>query len=282
MHPPTGTTFHRVQFVALPGSEGSSGRPPLHLLDASDGRCAHEEEGGSLANWDQLSRYTVAGQDLLVVSSAAPIDGQAELAQSLLDALRTHPDFDAALTTLISLQGAHLVLAPGFLGVIAVEGRLAAAKRSAVEVVFHEAELRAIEDSLTLGWGAALDAAPVAFEGRVEAPEAHQAREKRYLEIVALRGRYSRLGPKVMIPQVYPPTVASQVGERVRERMKMWDRYDLLDGHLTSQEEIYMRGAERVSEFRHARRGHTLEWIIIVILAVHTLLWLVEVLAGAA
>jgi uncharacterized Rmd1/YagE family protein len=90
----------------------------------------------------------------------------------------------------------------------------------------------------------------------------------------------ARIGPYVHAPHMYPPTLASQISERLRERTRMMHRHEFLDEQLEVFHTVYESCAQRSSDFMLARSGHTLEWIIIVILLVQTLFSVVEILAG--
>jgi uncharacterized Rmd1/YagE family protein len=81
---------------------------------------------------------------------------------------------------------------------------------------------------------------------------------------------------------VYPPTLASQVGERLRERLRLQERLEASGGRLEAQERVFELCSQRLTEFSLARRGHTLEWIIIVFLAAQTVLWLLDLLGSAS
>lgn len=92
--------------------------------------------------------------------------------------------------------------------------------------------------------------------------------------------RFARLVPCVLVPHVHPPTLASQIGERLRERTRMADRLELVEGKLESQEHIYELCSHRTSEFMVARKGHHLEWVIIILLLVQTVLLMLDLLSS--
>jgi uncharacterized Rmd1/YagE family protein len=92
--------------------------------------------------------------------------------------------------------------------------------------------------------------------------------------------RAVRLAPRVHLPHVHPPTLASQLAERLRERARLPERLEHLREKLELQFHAVELASQRVSDYALARTGHTLEWVIIIMLAAQTILLLVELLAG--
>jgi hypothetical protein len=201
----------------------------------------------------------------------------------LLAAARTWLDADAdpveppSLT--ITLHGAQVLWRRRRAAVVAPSERLKAASLAVLEFTFHEGQVASIEQSIAARWPELEADAPLAFDFREPMVRRRESLAERFREAVTLRGRYARLLPLVHRPPVYPPTLASQISERLRERSRLAERLEFCDEQLDVFENVYGMCGERASEFFLARKGHTLEWIIIVFLAFQTVLLLLERIA---
>jgi hypothetical protein len=184
-------------------------------------------------------------------------------------------------TVLLTLQGAQILWCPGRIAVIAPAERMESVCRAIVEAAYYESELCDIEKSIDSGWEDLQSDASIAFEFAERFVGRRESLATRFAAVVAIRTRYVRLMPHVLVPHVYPPTLASQIGERFRERTRMAERLDLVAEKLEVHERIYDLCSQRVSEFMVARRGHMLEWVIIILLAAQTILWFVDYLSPA-
>lgn len=182
-------------------------------------------------------------------------------------------------SVMITLHGAQVFWQEGRAAIIASPERLAAAKTAVVEFAFHDGLLRSIERDIAARWPELEGDAPLAFDFHERWLRRRDELARRFQAFVLLRTRFVRLVPLVNRPPVYPPTLASQISERLRERTRLADRLDFADGQLEVFERVYELCAERSSEFVSARKGHVLEWIIIVFLAFQTLLLVLERIA---
>ncbi len=183
---------------------------------------------------------------------------------------------------LISLQGSQLVWHPRCIVVLAPAERVVGVCQATLEAYFFEAELRTLESGIEAGWDATLADAPLSFEFNSEAIPRREDLSTRFQEVLRLRTRYARLMSNVIVPHMYPPTLASQIGERFRERLRMEERLELVDEKLAVQEHVYELCSQRTSDFMVARTGHHLEWAIIILLAFQTLMWMVDLLSASA
>jgi uncharacterized Rmd1/YagE family protein len=99
--------------------------------------------------------------------------------------------------------------------------------------------------------------------------------------VLHLRARLARIAPAVLAPPIYPPTLASQVADRLRERLRIVARHEAASIQADVFRDTYDMCGQRASDFMLARTGHRLEWVIIVLLAAQLLLWAFEYLAMA-
>jgi hypothetical protein len=149
-----------------------------------------------------------------------------------------------------------------------------------LEATRHERELQCIEHGVAEYWPMIESDALLAFafnEKSIARQEELQARLQRAL---VLRVRLVRIAPYLLAPLEHPPTLASQVAERMRERLCTASRYEALGGQLDTIRDTHDMCAQRASDFLIARTGHQLEWVIILLLAAQLLLWIFEYLSA--
>jgi hypothetical protein len=181
---------------------------------------------------------------------------------------------------LLTLHGALVLWQPRRVIIVAPPDRLPAVAKAVVEASFYEAELRSLEGSIDRGWPQLESDGKLAFEIRERDRSQRAGLGERFQKVLGLRARYARLMPHILVPYVFPPTLASQIGERFRERKRMAERLELVDQKLAAQEHVYELCSHRHSEFMLARTGHQLEWIIIILLLVQCVLLIIEYLSS--
>lgn len=184
--------------------------------------------------------------------------------------------------TWLTLYGAQIWWSPRRAVAVVPADRLAAVQAAIVEFAGFESELRQIENQLASQWSELEEDSPLAFEVAERDLTRRATLAARFRRLVQLRARAARLTPSIHRPHLHPPTLASQVGERLRERTRLAERLEVVEGQLELFERVYDQCAQRAGDFALARRGHLLEWVIIVLLAGQTLLALVERLSANA
>lgn len=207
---------------------------------------------------------------------------QPEWAHVLRDALKERFAAPDAPCTVLQLPGAVLAHCARALAVCAPVERLAQTACAALEGACVALELQEIEAAIEAGWTPMEQVAPLAFEFNDRSLDRRSELAARFVALIGLCSRLARLSPRVLAPQVYPPTLASQVGERLRERLRLQERLEATGARLEAQERVFELCSHRMTEFSLARRGHTLEWIIIVLLAGQTLLWILDALGSVS
>lgn len=185
---------------------------------------------------------------------------------------------DATGGQTITFQGAVLVWGVGRAAVLAQAARLPALEAVLAEVAHYEAELREAETRLGELWPELEADAGPAFEFDAKSLRDHARMAKRFGQLLGLRARLTRVLPHVLTPHVYPPTLASQVSERLRERLRLRHRVEMLQEQLEVFERVYDTLGQRASEFKANRKGHTLEMVIVIMLAAQLILSLFGVL----
>lgn len=206
--------------------------------------------------------------------------------RELPDAVRAwveaDPESDGEPAVWMAFQGAHLHWSPGRAAILAPGERLGSVRAVVVEATAHARELRAIERAMT-GWWPELEAdSALAFEFEESAVPRRKQLRARLHRVMVLRARLARIAPYLLSPLVHPPTLASQVADRMRERLRMAARHEAASLQIEVVRDTYETCGARASEFMLARTGHRLEWTIIVLLAAQLLLWGFEYLSLAA
>lgn len=228
----------------------------------------------------QLSLEAIAGRSLtLIVVPDDPHHGLSTV-QQLQEWLDQSESAAATQRSqLLALQGAQIVWHPKCVVVMVTPHRLTSVCQAVLEGYFFESELRSLETALEANWDNTLADSPLGFEFNTAGIPRREELSQRFQEVLHWRTRFARLTSFVIVPHVYPPTLASQIGERLRERLRMEERMELVGGKLEVQERVYELCSHRSSEFMLARTGHQLEWAIIILLGFQTLMWIADLLS---
>lgn len=235
----------------------------------------------------RIQRLTV-GPDQVLELASVPLPGDADDA-TIADAAASVGRWVAAAVgpggppvVTLPLYGCHVAWAAGRGGVVGPPARLGDLTTALVDFVAREGELQVIEAQVD-GLLMTLDTdAPFAFEcddrGLGRRPEL----AARFRAAIDARRRLALLAPGVHPPPVHPPTLVAQVGERLRERSRLVERLDRATERSELAERVYEACGQRVSESGIARRQLGLEWTIVILLVIQTVLLLVDLLASRA
>lgn len=201
----------------------------------------------------------------LLTVPAAGLQSEATLA-SVRDWVGDPNNNGDAASLLMSLQNVQVMWSPERIAVIAESDRLQTVRAAMVEVNHYIAELAAIEAEIDSMWPHYEADLAAAFD--YDDKTAHRRKElsQRFQQTYKLRARLARITPLLLTPHKYPPTLASQVGERLRERVHVEDRVEYVSDKIEVFEELYEMCNQRANDHQHAKSGNTLEWVIIVLL----------------
>ena len=188
----------------------------------------------------------------------------------------------AATVISVPLYGCHVVWAPGRAAVIGAPSRLEALATAVTDFADREADLRHLEQRCAELLESLDRDAPHAFAVDERTFDQRDALAARFREAVAVRGRLARAAPAVHAPPVHPPTLASQLGERLRDRTRLAERHEFAVDRAELAERLYEACGQRAAEFGIARRQQGLEWAIVVLLVIQTTLLIVDLLARGA
>ncbi len=180
---------------------------------------------------------------------------------------------------LLTLQNTRIYWSPERIAILAPADRLETVRAALIEATYYEAEVTAIERQLGTAWPQLETDMPLAFEFEASSIPQRKQLRRRFQEVLLLRAKLARLGPHVHCPHLHPPTLASQIGERLRERTRLVHRHEFLTEQLEVFERVYEMCGQKASDFMLARQGHMLEWVLIILLFVSTLLQVTEILS---
>ena len=180
---------------------------------------------------------------------------------------------------MVPLYGCHVALTPGRAAVLGPPARLELLVTAIVEFANCEGELRLLEQRCACLLETLDGDACHAFECDEQSVTHRAELAARFRESVAILGRLAVIAPAVHAPPVHPPTLASQLGERLRDRTRLAERHEFAVDRAELAERLYEACGQRAAEFGIARRQMGLEWAIVVLLVIQTALLLVDLLA---
>lgn len=180
----------------------------------------------------------------------------------------------------VPLYGCHVAWTPGRAAVVGPVVRLEGLLAAVSDFASREAELRQLERQCADLVATLEGDAAHAFEFDERALSQRNGLAGRFREAVAVRGRLAVLAPAVHAPPVHPPTLASQLGERLRDRTRLAERHEFAVDRAELAERLYEACGQRISEFGIARRQLALEWAIVVLLVIQTALLVIDLLTG--
>jgi hypothetical protein len=181
---------------------------------------------------------------------------------------------------MLTLQGAQIYWNDTRVAILAPRERLETLRTALIETCWFDAELSGLERELASAWPEMHEDMPLAFDFDEKSLPRRKELQRRYQRVMSLRSQMLRLSPYVHCPHIHPPTLASQVAERYRERTRLLHRHEILDSQLEVFERVYDTCGQRISDFVQSRTGHILEWIIIVLLVLQMVIWGFEILTS--
>lgn len=269
---PAGSEIQNVAFVA----EKKPGQKVLLELPPAIQRFAIAVEV------DAASKENAQPIDLQILSIMAENHQDVELQSLARDWVVNGSINSGSQLQVMTLQGAQVFWSAGRVAVIAPADRLNLIRKALIEASWYEQELRDIEQKLAAAWPQMEADMPLAFTFDERSLNKHTQLQQRFQQIKLIQARLARLGPHVNCPHLHPPTLASQVSERFRERNQMIHRHEFLEEQVEVFEDVYDSCGQRASDFIESRKGQMLEWVIIVLLTTQLLLWVFELLTSAA
>ncbi len=252
------------------------------------------EDAGDHANRLASDRAATAGLPSSATVDRVPI-GHRDDAMDILSIPGEHAEIPASVDAWIdagaridartsfwmSFQGSRIRWSPGRCAILAPADRLASVRSAVIEVSAQDRTIRDIERALEDAWPELEADTPLAFEFAERSMGRRDELRDRLGRVLHIRARLARLAPAMLAPPAYPPTLASQVADRLRERLRIVARHEAATIQADVFRDTYDMCGQRASDFMLARTGHRLEWVIIVLLAAQLLLWGFEYLTMA-
>ena len=187
----------------------------------------------------------------------------------------------ASPPVVLDLYGTLVIWTPRRSAVITAADRLANAATAVSDFAETVAELAVIEQAIADAWADYETDLPQGFAVTTAGPDQLTELSRRYQRAMSLAGRLARLSPRIHQPPLHPPTLASQIGERLRDRCRLADREEFADDQLETILRLYEASSQQASDRLLANREHVLTWVIVLLLAAETVLLLVDLLAAA-
>jgi hypothetical protein len=211
-----------------------------------------------------------------VVDAGGPLEpGRAELLRIWVsgdDGVVGHPPL------LIQLQGVMICVGKDRIAMTGTTERMTAVTAATLEFFWLHAEVQRLEQQIEERWPELDEDTPGAFELSEAMLSSRERLQVRFQQMISAKALLARLAPFIECPVIYPPTLASQAAERLREKSRLGERLQHLREQLEVFERVYELCGQRLSDFISSRRSHLLEWIIIVLLSFELLLMVVDLL----
>lgn len=225
--------------------------------------------------------------------SIKPLVGLTEPASiELLEVSVSHPE-DSLLTqlanwvgertdqppVLLDLYGTLIAWAPQRAAVATSHDRMPAATAAVLDFAATATEVSQIETGITAIWPAY--EGDLLFGFMLDEYDPRRAKElaKQYQRVMSLSGRLVRVATRIHQPLQHPPSLTSQIGERLRDRSRLADREEFASDQLELIVRLYESCGQRISEYAIARREYVLIWVIVLLLTGEMALLLVDLLA---
>jgi hypothetical protein len=177
------------------------------------------------------------------------------------------------------LQGTLILWTPCRVACVAKPERIENIHKAIIETTWYESELRQIEYEINQDWETLGNDVPLSFEFSEKSIQKRSALLTRYQKTISLRAKLARMIPYILSPVIYPPTLASQINERLRERTRMPDRVEFVESQLEVYERVYESCSQKASDYMLSRSSNILEWYIIILLFIQIILTVVELLS---
>ncbi len=188
------------------------------------------------------------------------------------DAWLARPDHDdAPLAVAVPVVGGRLRWRPGR---VVIEGSIAdrdAVLAGLADFAFYEGELRRLEAVLPAHEATAAADAAIAFR-IADGDRAQWSRLGHTMEqLAAHRLTFARLEPRLGRPSPSLPLAGRRTFARLCRRAAVEDRLAAVSDRLEACEDLYEGAVDRITDHGWWRKGHRLETVIVVLLAVEGL-----------
>lgn len=219
---------------------------------------------------DQASPLTTSTVDLMIVPHA-PTDHVGG-GQALVNWVTEENPTDGPLPIVIPLHGTQIVWGGQRVALQCAPEREETLRKALVDFCYYESELRKLEGEIRAHWEHLAADTPWAIAVARPDPERFHAIRQRMQLTLQRRLRLARLRPYLYEPRPNAVPLANQLLDRLREKTQIDERYESALGQLEVAERVYEMNSQKIHDFQLARKSHTLEWAIVVLLLVEVVL----------
>jgi hypothetical protein len=178
----------------------------------------------------------------------------------------------------VKMRGAEVTWRPGRTLLQCEPEQTASLLKAIIDFNYFENELRKIESELASGW-ADLDVDKrLAYQVAPSDLERSEIIGRRIDQTLQRRIRHARIEPHLYAPNFQLSLAGQKLGEELREKANIEDRSETVDSQMEVFEHVYEMCSQRMGEFRDSRQGHTLEWVIIILLGSEVILLIADML----
>jgi hypothetical protein len=265
-----------VQTVAFTSDSDTSQQVLLELPAAVGKRAVHVQ--GSHESPDSAAATDSGNLVILSVPITVEQKDDVELLAAARDWVDAKKPAGSPESLMMTLQGVRIYWNYGCFAILATKDRLETVRAALIEASYFEGQLRDIEKALADSWHQLEADANLAAEFSQTTAARKKELSQRVQQTLLLRAKLARMCPYLDCPHLHPPTLASQVSERLRERTRMEYRHEFVSDQIEAFEGVYEMASQRMNDFFHTRAGTNLEWVIIILLLVQILLYGFEIL----
>jgi hypothetical protein len=177
----------------------------------------------------------------------------------------------AAATAYVKYRGVELLWRPGRAVLQCEPAQTDTLIQALAEFAHYEGELRTIEAEVAAAWGDVDRDKALAFDVTPTDLRRTDDIGTRMAATFSRRIRLARMEAHLFAPHAGMAAAGQKLGEALREQAHIEARAEVLDGQIEVFEHIYEMASQRMGEFRAARQGHMMEWVIIVLLAAESI-----------
>jgi hypothetical protein len=275
-HLPSGLPIGSELLPVLYTDDRNKGRRLLHALPMEFQTFAVVGPSDIAIKGDSSSKPTLQIEFLTIPAANHQTTELQNVASTWVDATTTSKSPKQMLT----LQGSQIYWNATRVAILTAPERLETLRNALIETCWFDAELTSLERELAATWPEMQHDAPLAFAFDEKSIPRRKELQGRYERVVSIRSRMLRMSPHINCMHIHPPTLASQVSERFRERVRLLHRHEILGDQLEVFESVYDTLGQRMNDFIQSRTGHILEWIIIVVLLIQMVMWGFEILTS--
>ena len=177
-----------------------------------------------------------------------------------------HPD--APLATAVRVDGGRLRWRPGRAALEGPVDQPDDVVAGLVDFAFYEGQLRQLEAAVIPHERAAVDDSAGAYRVADSGPSTWEHLGRTLERVALLRLAFARLEPRLGRPSRSLTAAGRQVFARLRRHAHVEDRLAGLSDRIEACEDLYEGAVDRITDHGWWRKGHRLESVIVVLLAV--------------